>query len=96
MHLGTRNACEPRFLTELLAAGARQDIKNASGELAEDLDPPRMAAAVKALALRPRRKKQLELEKELRAGGVAVAPQKALAQRRGAAFMGGAPPRLPG
>lgn len=49
LHLALRNDADPRFVAELLALGARTDIKNDSGHVAGDLDRPAFDAALLAL-----------------------------------------------
>ena len=89
LHLAARNMCEPRFMTELLALGAKTDIRNASGELAADVDPARMRAAVKGLAMRPKNRKKTEESEKLQLDGVKLATVGKMKRRRGAAFMPG-------
>lgn len=89
LHLAARNMCEPRFMTELLALGAKTDVRNARGELASDVDPPRMRAAVKGLAMRPKNRKKNEESDKLQLDGVKLASVGVSKRRRGAAFMPG-------
>lgn len=89
LHLAARNMCEPRFMTELLALGAKTDIRNARGELAMDVDPPRMRAAIKGLAIRPKNRKKNEEAEKMQIDGVKLASSGNMKRRRGAAFMPG-------
>lgn len=55
LHMALRNDADPRLVAELLALGARTNIKNDSGHVARDLDPPAFDAALLALENRHRR-----------------------------------------
>ena len=89
LHLAARNCAEPRFMTELLALGAKADLRNASGELAADIDPKAMRMAVKGLAIRPKNRKKNEEAEKLAVDGVKLASAGKMKRRRGAAFMPG-------
>lgn len=56
-HLATRNAADPRFVAELIALGARTDLKNESGELPADLDRATFDSAFIALENRQRERR---------------------------------------
>ena len=56
LHLCMRNGAEPCFIAELIARGARTDLKNDKGELPEDIDRGLMDLALTALEIRPRQR----------------------------------------